>query len=97
MTKIDLHDFCDSSKVGSCAVGYIVAHHLGGSSQGLIASKYRLAKRNTTIPRLELIAPHMASNLAQNLREDFSNYNIRDITVQSYSTGSQGMESINSW
>ena len=51
VTKMDLHVFCDSSKIGSCAVGYIVAHHPRGSSQDLIASKSRLAKQNTTIPR----------------------------------------------
>ena len=51
VAKIDLHFFCDSSKIGSCAVGYIVAHHPRGSSQGLITSKSRLAKQNTMIPR----------------------------------------------
>ena len=79
VTKIDLHIFCDSSKIDCCAVGYIVAHHSEGSSQGLIASKSRLAKQNTTIPRFKLIASHMASNLAQNLKEAFSNYNVRGI------------------
>ena len=79
VTKIDLHVFCDSSKTGSCAEGYIVAHHPKGSSQGLIASKSCLAKQNTTIPRLELIVSHMASNLVQNLKEAFSNYNVREI------------------
>ena len=67
VAKIDLHVFCGSSKIGSCAVEYIGPHHPGSSSQGLIASKSRLAKQNTEIPCLELIASHMASNLAQNL------------------------------
>ena len=53
VTKIDLHDFCDSSKVGFGAVGY----HPGGSSQGLIASKS--FKKHNKIPRLKLIAPPM--------------------------------------
>ena len=86
VTKIDLHVFCDSSKIGSCAVGYIVAHHPEGSSQGLIASKSRLAKQNTAIPRLELIASHMASNLAQNLEDAFSNYKVREIFGWTVST-----------
>ena len=47
--------------------------------QVLIASKSRLAKQNTTIPRLELIASHMASNLAQNFKEAFLNYNVHEI------------------
>ena len=79
MAKIDLHVFYGSSKIGSCEVGYIVAHHRRSSSQDLIASKSRLAKQNTTIPRLELIASRMASNLAQNLKEALSNYNIHEI------------------
>ena len=57
MTKIDLHVFCDLSKVGFGAVGYIVAHHPGGSSQGLIANKS--FKKHNKIPRLKLIAPPM--------------------------------------
>ena len=74
VTKMSLHVLCDSSKIGYCAVGYIVC-----SSQGLIAIKSRLAKQNTTIPRLELIASQVASKLAQNFKEAFSNYNIREI------------------
>ena len=57
VTKIDLHVFCDSSKVGFGAVGYIVTHHPGGSNQGLIASKS--FKKHNKIPRLKLIAPPM--------------------------------------
>lgn len=34
-----------------------------GVSKGLIAAKSRLAKKNLTIPRLELVAAHMAANL----------------------------------
>ena len=75
VTKIDLHVFRDSSIIASCVVGYIVAHHPVGSSQGLIASKSRLGKQNTTIPRLELIA----SNMTSNLKEALSNYNVPEI------------------
>ena len=35
--------------------------------QGLVASKARLAKEGLTIPRLELVAGHMAVNLAINV------------------------------
>ena len=35
--------------------------------QGLITSKSRLSKKNLTIPRLELVAGHMAVNLAVNV------------------------------
>ena len=37
-------------------------------SQGLITSKSRSAKKNLTVPRLELIAGQMSANLSQNIR-----------------------------
>ena len=39
-----------------------------GTTQRLVCAKSRLAKRNLTIPRLELVASHMAVNLAANVR-----------------------------
>jgi hypothetical protein len=39
-----------------------------GTTQTLVAAKSRLAKRNLTIPRLELISAHMAVNLLTNVR-----------------------------
>ena len=38
-----------------------------GISQGLVAAKSRLAKRNTTIDWLELTSAHMAVNLLKNV------------------------------
>ena len=40
-----------------------------GVVQGLVAARSRLAKPNLTIPRLELVAGHMAVNLAVNVRD----------------------------
>ena len=37
-------------------------------TQGLVCAKSRIAKRNLTIPRLELIAGHMAVNLVANVK-----------------------------
>jgi len=36
--------------------------------KGSIAAKSRLAKKNLTIPRLELVSAHMAANLVENVR-----------------------------
>ena len=50
--------------------------HLGtntqasGVTQGLIAAKYRLAKKSLMIPRLELMSGYMAVNLSTNVIED---------------------------
>ena len=47
-------------------------------SQGLITSKSRLAKRNLTIPRLELIVAQMSPNLSQNIKNALNNQTVRN-------------------
>ena len=53
--NIDIHLFSDVSINGVYPVAYAVIYHPNKISQGLITSKSRLAKRNLTITRLELI------------------------------------------
>lgn len=48
---------------------YGVISQPSGDSVGLIAAKARLAKQGHTIPRLELISGHMATNLIVNVKE----------------------------
>ena len=64
----------ESTKRGVLANGngvstavYAVVNQELGTSQGLVAAKARLAKRSTTIPRLELISAYMATNLICNV------------------------------
>ena len=59
-----------------CAAVYAVVDQLKGKSQGLLTSKSRLAKKNLTILRLELIATHMATNLLSNARIALHKYPI---------------------
>ena len=59
--NIDIHLFADASIKGICTVAYAVIYQPNKISQGLITSKSRLAKRNLTIPRLELIAILMSA------------------------------------
>ena len=66
--SIQLHAFGDASSKGVCAAVYAVVSQESGIFQGLITSKSRLSKKNLTIPRLELVAGHMAVNLAVNVR-----------------------------
>ena len=47
--------------------------------QGLIACKSILSKKDITIPRLELIAAHMAANLATNIKAALKDLNIRSV------------------
>ena len=46
-----------------------VVRQVAGASQGLVTAKARLAKKNLTIPRLELVSAHMAANLVDNVRD----------------------------
>ena len=59
-----LHAFGDAGTRGVSTAVYAVVRQERGTTQGLVCAKSRLAKRNLTIPRLELVAGHMAVNLA---------------------------------
>ena len=66
---IDLHVFGDTIGTGTAAVLYAVVHQKSGVSQGLVAARFRLAKKGMTIPRLEFVSAHMAANLAQSVKD----------------------------
>ena len=53
--SVTLDVFADASSNGVCAVVYAVVDQLKGKRQGLLTSKSRLAKKNLTIPQLELV------------------------------------------
>ena len=44
-----------------------------------MAAKSRLAKKNLTIPRLELVSGHMTAKLVGNVRTAFSGYPVRAV------------------
>ena len=67
-------------------MAYAVIYKPNKISQGLITSKSRLAKRNLTIPRLELIAVQMSANLSQNIKNVLSNQSVRNFYAWSDST-----------
>ena len=64
--------------MGTCAVAYAVVFQPNGTQQNIIASKSRLAKQKLSIPKLELVATHMAANLADNIKTALANLNIRN-------------------
>ena len=66
---IELHAFGDASGKGVAAAVYAVVKQEKGVNQGLVASRARLAKKELTIPRLELVSGHMAVNLLSNVSE----------------------------
>lgn len=73
---IDLHAFGDASNEGTAAVLYAVVKQQYLINQGLVASSCLLAKKKTTIPRLELTASHLASNLMDNARKTLSRFSV---------------------
>ena len=85
-TNIDIHLFSNASINGVCTIAYAIIYQPNKISQGLITSKSRLAKRNLTIPRLELKAAQMSANLSQNIKNALNNQNIRNLCVWSDST-----------
>ena len=65
---IELHSFGDASTQGVGAAVYAVVKQPSGTTTQLVVAKSRLAKRSLTVPRLELVAAHMATNLMVNVR-----------------------------
>ncbi|XP_068680736.1 uncharacterized protein [Montipora foliosa] len=64
---VHLHLFADTSNLACCAAAVAVVEQQGGMSKGLLTSKSRISKRNTSRARLELVSGHMAANMARNL------------------------------
>ena len=67
--SIELHAFGDASEKRILAVVYAVVQQPPGYSVGIIAARSRLAKKDTSIPRLELVSSHMAANLLENVKD----------------------------
>ncbi|XP_028413536.1 uncharacterized protein LOC114536372 [Dendronephthya gigantea] len=65
--ELELHAFGDASTQGVGAAVYSIVRQKSGVTQRLVAGKGRLAKQGLTIPRLELVAAHMATNLVTNV------------------------------
>ena len=77
--EIELHSFGDASGSGVSAADYAVVKQHSGASVGLIIAKSRLAKKNLTIPRLELVSAHVAANLADNVRIALDGYPVKAV------------------
>ena len=86
ISSISLHVFGDASGLGVAATAFTVVSQPSGVTQGIVAAKARLAKQGLTIPRLELVACHMAANLATNVREALDGYPVNHVHCWSDST-----------
>ncbi|XP_028390705.1 uncharacterized protein LOC114515614 [Dendronephthya gigantea] len=78
---IHLHLFADASFTACSAVTIAVIEHSSGIVRGLLTSKSRIAKRNTSIARLELVGGHMAANMAKNLVVALRRWPITTVTI----------------
>ena len=76
-----LHLFADTSNLANCAAAVAVVEQQEGMSKGLLASKSRLSKRNTSIARPELVSGHMAANMAKNLHGALQCWPISSTTI----------------
>jgi hypothetical protein len=77
--SVSLHAFGDASKDGVDAAVSAVIEQENGATQGLVCSKSRIAKRNLTIPRLELVSGHMAANLVANVDTAIGNEKVTSV------------------
>ena len=96
MKSLYLHAFGDASKDGIAAAVYAVVEQASGTTQGIVCSKSRVAKKNLTIPRLELVAGHMVANLVANVEQAIGAEKVKsvhswlDSTVAMYWINGQG-------
>jgi hypothetical protein len=84
--EVHLHIFADASNLACASATIAVVEHASGTVKGLLTAKARISKRNTSIPRLELISGHMAANMAKNVCKALKQLPIASITIWMDST-----------
>ena len=72
--------------MGVSTAVYAVFHQKSGVNQGLIAANSRLAEKNLTMLRLELVSAHIAANLATNATDALKGYPVRSVNSWTDST-----------
>lgn len=70
---VDLHIFCDASDKAYCAVAYLVVKSNGENFVSFIQAKSKVAPiKHLTVPRMELQACVLGSELARTINEELS-------------------------
>ena len=82
--EVELHGFSDASKLAICACIYAAISHQNSKTSNLLVAKARIAPRDFSIPRLELVAAHTLSKLMNHVRKTLIKYNIIDSTTVLY-------------
>ena len=75
--SITLHGFADSSVLACCAVIYLEITQASGTFVRQLTAKSRVAKPNTSVPRLELVAAQMLTKLILNVKAAL-NYEMKE-------------------
>ena len=72
--RLVLHGFSDASDLAVCSLIFVVAYHEAlPVRQNLLVGKSRIAPRNTSIPRKELVAAHTLSQLMNHAKQTLEN------------------------
>eukprot|EP00794_Sanderia_malayensis_P005871 gene5871-6564_t len=79
--SVSLHLFADASEMACSAVTVAVIEQSTGIIKGLLTSKSRITKRNTSIARLELVGGQMAANMAKNIYKALESWPITSVNV----------------
>ena len=78
---VHLHVFADASNIACSTVTVAVVEHSTSVVKGLLTSKSRISKRNTSISRLELVGGQMAANIVKNLTTALGRWPITSVNV----------------
>ena len=72
--QISIHGFADASQLAVCAAVYVLAtYNDGKTSHNLLVSKFRVAPKKVSIPRLELVAAHTLAKLLSHVNRALKN------------------------
>ena len=78
---VHLYVFADASNIACSTVTVAVVEHSTSVVKGLLTSKSRISKRNTSISRLELVSGQMAANMVKNLTTALGWWPITSVNV----------------
>ena len=81
LRTIHVHQFADASNLACSTLTIIVAKQDNETVRGLLISKSRISKGNTTIARLELIAGHMTASMVRNVCRALKEWPIASLTI----------------
>ena len=81
MDAVNLQIFADANEKACCSVTIAVEEQGTSKVKGLLTSKSRISKRNTSIARLELVGGQVAANMAKNICRALKNWPIISVCV----------------